>query len=138
MATPSPLTAVEWWRVRALAQIIYHFIIFLFYVLQICLDEAQMVECTSTKVMGAVFCGIYYVFTILYLQTAEMALRLSAVNRWCVTGTPIQRGIDGALKVPSFLEFQLFIFISCRSLWTDAVPGCRTGLGKALVDQTHV
>ena len=47
MAIPAPLPCVQWWR--------------------ICLDEAQMIECTTTK-------------------TAEMALRLSAVHRWCVTG----------------------------------------------------
>ena len=34
---------------------------------RICLDEAQMIESTRAK-------------------TAEMALRLSAVNKWCVTG----------------------------------------------------
>ena len=28
-----------------------------------------------------------------------MALRLSAVNRWCVTGTPIQKGVEGRFSV---------------------------------------
>ncbi|XP_052831271.1 E3 ubiquitin-protein ligase SHPRH [Octopus bimaculoides] len=55
MTIPSPMVAVRWWRV--------------------CLDEAQMVECTTTK-------------------TAEMASRLTAINKWCVTGTPVQKNID--------------------------------------------
>ena len=48
MAMPSPIVCIEWWR--------------------ICLDEAQMIESTTTK-------------------TAEMAMKLSAVNRY---GSKIQ------------------------------------------------
>jgi SNF2 family DNA or RNA helicase len=40
---------------------------------RICLDEAQRVE-TPTA------------------QSAQMALKLDAVHRWCISGTPIQRG----------------------------------------------
>ena len=55
---------------------------------RICLDEAQKVENTAT---GA----------------AEMALRLSAVNRWCVTGTPIGRG-----RLEDLYELVLFLGIA--------------------------
>ncbi|MEQ2212163.1 hypothetical protein XENOCAPTIV_026490 [Xenoophorus captivus] len=92
MAVPSPLVAVEWWR--------------------ICLDEAQMVECPTAKVnkhpvpllcefLFCVFSVIpnyinLFAFCFCY-QAAEMALRLASVNRWCVSGTPVQRGLEEPL-----------------------------------------
>ncbi|XP_062583569.1 E3 ubiquitin-protein ligase SHPRH-like [Saccostrea cucullata] len=93
MATPSPITAVEWWR--------------------ICLDEAQMVECTTTK-------------------TAEMALRLSAVNRWCVTGTPIQKSIEDLYGLLLFLGVDPYWV---KQWWTKLLyePFCY-GREEAMID----
>ncbi|KAK2114459.1 hypothetical protein P7K49_008725 [Saguinus oedipus] len=71
MAIPSPLVAVEWWR--------------------ICLDEAQMVECPAVK-------------------AAEMAQRLSGINRWCISGTPVQRGLE-AMNIFALDLFGLVVFL---------------------------
>jgi hypothetical protein len=64
LAPPSPLPCVQWWR--------------------LCLDEAQMVECTGSK-------------------TAEMARRLGAVHRWAITGTPVQKSMHGEYDPGIFL-----------------------------------
>ncbi|XP_059483639.1 E3 ubiquitin-protein ligase SHPRH [Neocloeon triangulifer] len=75
---PSPLPCVQWWRV--------------------CLDEAQMVECTTTR-------------------SAEMALRLNAVNRWCITGTPVQQSLQDLYGLVMFLGVDPF----CFDMWWNVL-----------------
>ncbi|KAM6185290.1 E3 ubiquitin-protein ligase SHPRH [Rhynchocyon petersi] len=85
MAIPSPLVAVEWWR--------------------ICLDEAQMVECPTVK-------------------AAEMAQRLSGINRWCISGTPVQRGLEDLFGLVVFLGIEPFCL---RHWWVRLLyrPYCK-------------
>ena len=37
-------------------------------------------------------------------KTAEMALRLNAINRWCVTGTPIGKTLSDIQGLLHFLQ----------------------------------
>ncbi|KAK9810177.1 hypothetical protein WJX72_006177 [[Myrmecia] bisecta] len=52
---------------------------------RVCLDEAQMVESSTAK-------------------AAEMAVRLPAEHRWCVTGTPFSRGLEDLFGLMFFLR----------------------------------
>ena len=65
MTVPCPLLGVEFWR--------------------ICLDEAQMVHSTNSKI-------------------SEMANRLKCVNRWCISGTPIGKSIGDLHGLFAFLR----------------------------------
>ncbi|OON14223.1 hypothetical protein X801_09991 [Opisthorchis viverrini] len=49
----------------------------------VCLDEAQMVERVTSK-------------------TARMMSRIDAVHRWCITGTPAEKSIDGELRTYAY------------------------------------
>ncbi|KAL8135332.1 hypothetical protein AgCh_010118 [Apium graveolens] len=66
---------------------------------RICLDEAQMVE---SNVAAA----------------TEMALRLHARNRWCITGTPIQRKLDDLYGLLRFLKLSPYDIIRW---WTEVI-----------------
>ena len=47
--------------------------------------------------------------------TAEMALKLSAVNRWCVSGTPISTGVQDLYGLLLFLGVSPFYYKSVSS-----------------------
>ena len=67
---------------------------------RVCLDEAQEVESSTAK-------------------AAEMALQLSAVNKWCVTGTPIgARGLEDLYGLVLFLQRTPF---DNKWLWSRAL-----------------
>ena len=65
---------------------------------RICLDEAQMVHSTNTK-------------------CADMANRLSAVNRWCITGTPIGKSLGDLHGLFTFIRQDPF----SEKRWFDEI-----------------
>ncbi|KAL6980869.1 RING-type E3 ubiquitin transferase, partial [Sarracenia purpurea var. burkii] len=66
---------------------------------RVCLDEAQMVESNATA-------------------ATEMALRLHAKYRWCITGTPVQRKIDDLYGLLRFLKASPFDDLKW---WVDVI-----------------
>ncbi len=52
---------------------------------RVCLDEAQMVESSTAK-------------------AAEMASKLAAHHHWCITGTPLSRGLEDLYGLFYFLK----------------------------------
>lgn len=67
-----------------------------------------MIQCTTTKL-------------------AEMAQRINAVHRWCVTGTPLQRGLEGEVSltitcyVARIRYLVLLMYNSRQVRWTEEV-----------------
>ena len=54
--------------------------------------------------------------------TAEMALKLSAVNRWCVTGTPISTGVQDL--------YGLLLFLGVSPFYYKSVSSCLINLAR--------
>jgi hypothetical protein len=55
---------------------------------RVIVDEAQMIKGANAK-------------------AAQMASHLKMVNRWCVTGTPISKGLDDVYGLVKFLQVRL-------------------------------
>jgi E3 ubiquitin-protein ligase SHPRH len=66
---------------------------------RLCLDEAQMVESNSSS-------------------ATEMAMRLYARYKWCITGTPIQRRLDDLFGLVRFLRVNPF---DVYRWWSDVI-----------------
>ncbi|KAF5771200.1 putative DNA helicase chromatin regulator PHD family [Helianthus annuus] len=82
---------------------------------RLCLDEAQMVEGNTTA-------------------ATEMAMRLHAMYRWCVTGTPIQRELDDLYGLLRFLKANPY---DIRKLWVDVIMDPYEGGDAGAIEFTH-
>ncbi|KAK8918861.1 hypothetical protein KSP39_PZI021648 [Platanthera zijinensis] len=82
---------------------------------RVCLDEAQMVECNTASV-------------------TEMAMRLHAHHRWCITGTPIQRRLDDLFGLVRFLRASPF---DAYRWWVEVIRDPYEREDKAAMDFIH-
>jgi len=65
----------------------------------VAIDEAQMVESSTAK-------------------AAAMALKLDCEHRWCVTGTPLSRGLEDLHGLMAFLKFEPY---ATKAWWTKCI-----------------
>ena len=79
------------------------------------MDEAQMLESTTSR-------------------TAEMALRLKSIHRWCVTGTPIGKSLNDLFGLFMFLNLDPYhlSFWWKKGLFDPYVRGETEALEKIL------
>lgn len=87
---------------------------------RVCLDEAQMVETSTAK-------------------AAEMAGKLPARHRWCITGTPLSRGLEDLFGLLYFLRAAPLHdkFWWARVCQRPYEAGCKAGVASGLCFNTQ-
>jgi E3 ubiquitin-protein ligase SHPRH len=84
---------------------------------RVCLDEAQMVHNRTAK-------------------SAEMALKLSTRYRWCVTGTPINKGLEDLYGLMVFLQLHPYDY---KYWWNKLVQApCDEGTTRGFSNLTKL
>uniref|UniRef100_F1KQI8 E3 ubiquitin-protein ligase SHPRH n=1 Tax=Ascaris suum TaxID=6253 RepID=F1KQI8_ASCSU len=74
---------------------------------RVCVDEAQVIESRTSVV-------------------SEMCWRLQAVNRWCITGTPITDSVDNLFGLLCFIGVEPYCYSNWwnGALWLPYENGC--------------
>ena len=62
-------------------------------------------------------------------MAAEMMQSLSAENRWCVTGTPVQKDLKGMSLLDTLL---LLLSLSLCIMWRNTMDGVEKEVGFTL------
>ena len=83
--------------------VIRYGVVYIVLTVQVCLDEAQMVENTTVK-------------------AAKMMQRVTAVNRWCVTGTPVHRDLRGKQESAFKVVLDSLSLLPSPSLSSSILP----------------
>ena len=63
----------------------------------------------------ALHCTALYCNAMIAMYCTVLALRLSAVNKWCVTGTPVGKSLNDLYGLLLFLQVKILCY--AKNIW---------------------